>query len=76
MKDLAITYTGGKFSSLVIDGHRIKGVTSLMLSVPTPDSIPTLTLTVRVTGRPTVRNSEYPDSTGTLMSVAKLDEPM
>lgn len=71
MKDLAITFTGGKFSSLVIDGHRIDGVTSLMLSVPTPGSIPTLTLTVMITGRPAVRNSEKPTSAGMTISVTK-----
>lgn len=71
MKDLAITFTGGKFSSLVIDGHRIDDVTSLMLSVSTPGTIPTLTLTVMITGRSAVRNSEKPTSAGMTISVTK-----
>lgn len=73
MKDLAITFTGGKFNSLVIDGHRIDGVTSLMLSVPTPGSIPTLT--VMITGKPAVRNSEKPTNAGMTISVTKDGKP-
>lgn len=75
MKDLSITYTGGKFGSLIIDGHRIDGVTSLMLSAPTPADIPTLTLTVMMTGRPAVRNSEKPTSAGMTISVTKDGKP-